>query len=178
MFEQHNQFSADELPVKVDEPLSLLIFAAEGRTLALRVKDVAEITPVAALSCEPGAPSVLAGFLNLRGVLIPVLRTARLLDIPGQASGSERPTCIIFLQNSEARIGLLATRVHQVIDVEHDAIVELTSRGITSTAVQFNASIVPLISVDDLVLKQEHDRIDELRLVHERRIQDLRSAAA
>ncbi|MGH7243006.1 MAG: chemotaxis protein CheW [Phycisphaerales bacterium] len=178
MLEQHSQLFTNELPAKAGESLSLLIFAAEGRTLALRIADVTEITPIAALSCEPGSPSILAGFLNLRGVLMPVLRMTRLLDIPDQAAAFEQPTCIVFLQSGDARMGLLATRVHQVIDVERHAIVELASRGITPTAVQFDASIVPLISVDDLVLKQEHDRICELRLVLERRIQDLGSAAA
>jgi len=68
-------------------PLSLLVFHLSGQAYGLPLAEVAEVVPMALLSRAPGLPPLLAGFLNLAGTAVPVLRTDRLFGLPDLTPG-------------------------------------------------------------------------------------------
>ena len=75
------------------EPLerteNLLVFHTSGLSCAFPLEAVREIVPMARLSSPPGLPSGLEGFLDLRGIAVPIVRLDRLFDLPAQ-----HPACI------------------------------------------------------------------------------------
>lgn len=82
----------------MEEPRhSLLIFRTSGLDCAFPLKTVREIVPMARLSVPPGLPSGLAGFLNLRGTAVPIVRLDRLFDLPEQLPGLHTPMIVLSL---------------------------------------------------------------------------------
>jgi purine-binding chemotaxis protein CheW len=53
--------------------VDLVVFEAGGQPYALPAPDVREVLRAAALTPLPGAPLVIEGVLNVRGVIVPVL---------------------------------------------------------------------------------------------------------
>ncbi len=94
------------------EDEKFLIFEIAGRSCAIAVGDVQEIVPMAALSHAPGQPSLLEGFLNLRGVAVPVVRAARLFDLPPREAGLHTPVAV--MRGDIWPLGLLVDRVVEI----------------------------------------------------------------
>jgi chemotaxis signal transduction protein len=63
---------------------NLLIFHACGLDCAFPLEAVREIVPMASLVAPLGLPAAVAGFLDLRGTAIPIIRLDRLYDLPEQ----------------------------------------------------------------------------------------------
>ena len=76
-------------------PQNLLIFHSSGLDCAFPLEAVREIVPMATLSSPPGLPSGLAGFLDLRGTAIPIVRLDRLFDLPEQQPGLHTPMIVL-----------------------------------------------------------------------------------
>ena len=66
---------------------NVLIFHTSGLDCAFPLEAVQEIVPMATLYCPPGMPSGLAGFLDLRGTAVPIIRVDRLFDLPSRIPG-------------------------------------------------------------------------------------------
>lgn len=67
------------------------------------------------LSSPPGLPSGLAGFLDLRGTAIPIIRLDRLFDLPDQPAGLHTP--LIVLRRAPGPIGILVDSVRGIVPV-------------------------------------------------------------
>src|ERR1700719_3899536 len=87
----------------------LLIFQSSGLNCAFPLEAVREIVPMATLSTPPGLPSGLAGFLDLRGTAIPIVRLDRLFNLAEQLPGLHTP--MIVLHRVLGPIGLLVESV-------------------------------------------------------------------
>jgi chemotaxis signal transduction protein len=61
-----------------------------GQLYGIPLREVQEIVPMAQLSGPPDLPAILAGFLNLEGEAIPVVRLDRMLRLPGQPTAFTR----------------------------------------------------------------------------------------
>ena len=75
---------------------------------------------MATLSRPPVVPSLLAGFLNLAGIAVPVLRLDRLFGLPDLALG--RYTPLVLLRQRECPLALLVERVSRIVAVPEEAI--------------------------------------------------------
>ncbi len=155
-----------------------IIFELGDATYAVAIDAVAEVLPLPALASEPGASSILAGFLNLRGEAIPVLRLSRILEMPDPAI--DLSTSVILLRQSGQRVGLLVSRVRQIVSVAPAAIMALPSsaNAMMATAARIDDKIVPVVAPEGLLLEQERRRIAELHAVRQRRLHELQEAAA
>src|ERR1700761_2219226 len=91
---------------------NVLIFRAAGQRCAIAAERVAELVLIPALLRLPAQPTVLDGFLNLRGAAVPVVALDRLFGAGAFAPGLHTP--LIVLATSE---GPLALRVQSVDDV-------------------------------------------------------------
>src|ERR1700735_1995711 len=92
---------------------NLLIFHTCGLACAFPLKAIREIVPMAMLSSPPGLPSGLAGFLDLRGTAIPIVRLDRLFGLPEQLPGLHTP--MIVLRGVRGRIGILVGSVRGIL---------------------------------------------------------------
>ena len=64
--------------------IEILVFEVEGQQFGVRSADVVQVLRAASLSPLPQAPEAIEGVLNLRGSLVPVLDTRRLLGLPAK----------------------------------------------------------------------------------------------
>jgi len=97
-----------------------LVFQLQARCYALAVRDVVEVLRIAALTPLPEAPGWLAGLLNLRGQVIPVLDLSRRLGLSQQLVDLSTP--IIVAHAAGRQIGLLADAVLEVLTLSPDSI--------------------------------------------------------
>jgi len=112
------------------DSVKLLVFQIGGEMCALRVEAVREIVPMAALAKPPGRPSVLEGFLNLRGVATAVVRLDRLYDLPAADAGLGAR--LIVLRDRQAGLppaALLAESVDEIVEVAAEALLPVPERN-------------------------------------------------
>lgn len=159
---------------------TLVTFDVAGQTYALSAQAVERILPSAEVDCPPLAPTVLHGFLNIGGQIVPVLQLSRLFQLPDAALGLWTP--LIVLRHAARRLALLVDRVHQVVDIEADALKPLPPGHALNDCVQAvwrsPTGAVLLLSTEQLLLQQEHRRIDELQELARQRLGELPGAAS
>jgi len=153
-----------------------LLIETAGQACALEVCEVREVVAMVSLSRPPLCPSILAGFLNLGGEVISVVRLARLLgrdDPPLQLF-----TPIVVLRNPDWRLALLVGSVQRIISVDESSIISLTEKHLAQEALTVNEEVVGILSPPRLLLVQEQRRLAELREMEQRRLAELQEASA
>jgi len=102
------------------EVTQYLTFAVAAEEYAIEILRVREILVYAPLTRVPRAPEFIAGVMNLRGSVVPVVDLRIKLGLP--ATVITGTTCVVIVdiggQNgSAATVGLLADDVRQVMDL-------------------------------------------------------------
>jgi purine-binding chemotaxis protein CheW len=153
---------------------NLLIFHASGLDCAFPLEAVREIVPMATLSSPPGLPSGLAGFLDLRGTAIPIVRLDRLLDLPEQQPGLHTP--MIVLRGVLGPIGILVDSVRDIVPVDSSQLLDIpddrTFQGCATGALQLSGDAVHLLSPAALLAANEarlvadYSAMSQARLLH------------
>src|SRR4029078_5893291 len=92
---------------------NLLIFHACGLDCAFPLEVVREIVPMASLIAPLGLPSAVAGFLNLMGTAIQIIRLDELFSIPEQHAGLHTP--MIVLHRTSGPMGILVASVRGIL---------------------------------------------------------------
>ena len=88
----------------------LLGVREEGYAVALdAVLEVLELRGTGAPTPVPGGPAALLGVLNVRGRVVPVLDTARLLGLPGLAPAERLALAVVGL--ARGRAALVSSRL-------------------------------------------------------------------
>jgi purine-binding chemotaxis protein CheW len=153
---------------------NLLIFHSSGFGCAFPLEAVREIVPMARLSSPPGLPSGLAGFLDLRGTAIPIVRLDRLFDLPDQEPGLHTP--MIVLRGVLAPIGILVNSVRGIVQVPSAGLLEIpadgTFHGCATGAMELDGDLIHVLS-PAMLLQANEDRlladytaISQARLLH------------
>lgn len=86
-----------------------VVFSVSGRSLALPVSHVREILRLEGLTGVPNAPQPIAGVMNLRGHVLPVIDTHALLGL-NHSPVTDASRVLIFLLNNRS-IGLVVDDV-------------------------------------------------------------------
>jgi purine-binding chemotaxis protein CheW len=139
---------------------NLLVFHLSGLDCAFPLEAVREIVPMATLSSPPGLPSGLAGFLDLRGTAIPIVRLDRLFNLPEQLPGLHTP--MIVLRGVLGPIGIIVESVRGIVPVASSQLLELppggTLRSCATAGVQLDGDLVHVLSPTALLAASE-DRL-------------------
>jgi purine-binding chemotaxis protein CheW len=153
---------------------NLLIFHSSGLDCAFPLEAVREIVPMATLSSPPGLPSGLAGFLDLRGTTIPIVRLDRLFDLPPQQPGLHTP--MIILRGVLGPIGILVDYVRGIVPVPSAGLVDIpedhTFQGCTTAAIQLDGDLISVLSPAALLhanedrLLADYSAMSQARLLH------------
>jgi purine-binding chemotaxis protein CheW len=154
--------------------LVVLTFQVGQYWCALRVPQIQEIVPIAATTQVPGQPSILEGFLNLRGRLLPVVRMAALFNLPFQANPYAP---VIILRRGQDNLGLLVSQVESVIALDDLELHPLAAGHVANEYAEAEFSIkdrsVVLIDCGRLLLAEEQRRIAEMQATVEQRLRAL-----
>jgi purine-binding chemotaxis protein CheW len=85
------------------ETLEALVFALGRELYALPANQVHEVRSVGALTRLPGTPTFLAGLINVRGRIVPVVDLRPLLGMPTDSQS----TSVVLVAHRRGNIGLL-----------------------------------------------------------------------
>lgn len=97
-----------------------LAFRLSGSEYALAVGDVVEVLSMVALAPLPEAPAWLAGMMNLRGRVMPVMDLRVRLNLPPRPIGPETP--IIVAQCADRLVGFIVDEVTEVLSLPTEAL--------------------------------------------------------
>ncbi len=115
---------------------TLLTFRLAADKYALRVSAVQEVLEYTEPTHMPGTSEVLAGVINVRGRIIPVVALRHRLGLPAEDRSVETAIVVAELQSQEedALIGLIVDAVEGVIEVDEDEIESAPRLGSTVAA--------------------------------------------
>ena len=112
---------------------------------------------MALLSAPPGMPAALAGFLDLRGTAIPIVRLDRLFDLREQRQGLHTP--MIVLRGSNSPIGILVDSVRGIVPAGSTRLLDLpedgTFQGCAAASFEFEGDSIHLLSPEALLEANE-----------------------
>src|SRR6266851_3189772 len=143
----------------------LLVFRLADQRYALPLAEVQEILPIAMLARPPRLPSILAGFLNLAGEAVPVVRLACLFELPDQPASLYTP--LVILRNPDRRLALVVERVSGVVAVSDDAVVPVQEddsfNGSTEAQVTVTDHVIHILAPDRILLEKERQCLAEFQ---------------
>ena len=101
-----------------------LIFRSSNILYAMSTEYVNEIFTSVDITKVPMVPDYIAGVINLRGAVVPIIDFRLLLGrIP------EEESCAIILTIEETSIGILVDSVDQMVDISRSAILPVPSQN-------------------------------------------------
>lgn len=120
-----------------------VVFSIGGRQHAFPVTVAREIIHLLSIAFVPGQKEHVRGIANMRGEILPILDLTKLLGI-----AATRPTCLIVLERSGVRIGVLLDEVLEVLTIDDAAVtpppVEVDA-GLVAGVFEHQGALVPVI---------------------------------
>jgi purine-binding chemotaxis protein CheW len=144
---------------------TFLLFEVHKQGYGLPIHDVREVVPMVRLWHYPGLPAVVAGFLNLGGIAVPVLRPDRLFGTPELVPGMYTP--LLILRHPDSQLALMAEKVQQLVTVPDEDIMPVTGTHSFNDCVEGFVSVagrvVLILTADRLLLEKEHQSLAEFQ---------------
>jgi purine-binding chemotaxis protein CheW len=110
------QLSTDGVP----DRHTLVVFDLDGREFALPIEDIAEILQMVLVTPVPEVPPWVAGVVNLRGRVIPILDLRTRLGF--ETKPPQLNTPILVAEQDTRKLGLIADAVVDVISLDDAAL--------------------------------------------------------
>jgi len=130
---------------------------------------------MASLLTSPGQPSVVAGFLNMRGAAIPVVRISQLFAF--EKSVPRLYTPLIILECGGMPVAIEADGVEEVVEIDATGMRELgeshSLNDCAQSAFTWNGHEVLMLSCDQLLLAKEKECLRELQAATQQRLDAL-----
>jgi purine-binding chemotaxis protein CheW len=155
-----------------------IVFSVADQSYAIPLASVQEVVPIAELTHPPGAPALLAGFLDISGQLVAVVSLRRLWGMADQEP--ELYTPLIVLKATIGRLAFWVDRVAQIVALgEHDLIsmddvCSFNECAVATARVDGNSVVV--LSPQRVLLKQEQSRFAQLADFERQRLLSLEGA--
>jgi purine-binding chemotaxis protein CheW len=113
---------------------NVIVFALAGSRYAVELRWVREVFPLGAVTPVPTAPAAIAGVVNFRGAIVPLLQLAELLapaPAPARAAGAARSgDGAILLEVESTRFAIRVDNIDEVSTLHDGADGRLSdSRG-------------------------------------------------
>jgi purine-binding chemotaxis protein CheW len=119
----------------------VLIFALGEERYAFPGEQVREVRPLGQITPLPGTPAFVAGLMNVRGRIVPVIDLCAFFDLvrptrPGEQADDDR-AMVLIIESPHGEVGLLTTGRPQVRAMEH------TSASADSNDLQTRPAALP-----------------------------------
>src|SRR5689334_14775070 len=101
-----------------------ITFSLAGERFAIAVTYVREVLDLTTITRVPTAPAYMRGVVNVRGSAIPVVDLRMKLGLPSSADDVNTRILVLELDidGEETVVGALADSVHDVLEIEPQAI--------------------------------------------------------
>jgi purine-binding chemotaxis protein CheW len=153
----------------------LLVFDISGKFCALPVEDLLEIVPMASLSRPPSMPTIMEGFLNLRGTAVPVVSLSRMFRL--QERPLELHTPIIVVRGRRCPLAFLVDHVTQILSLSVENAVPLqrdhSFNDCAEAQVATTEHVVHILSPERLLIEKERQCLSEFQAMEQRRLNEL-----
>ncbi len=154
----------------------LVIFRLSGLRLALPADCLAEIVLEPRLVRPPAAPEVVAGIMDLRGSMVPVVRLDRLLSLPPPARGAFRPL-LVLSRPPPAPWAFLVEAVEDAAMAELSPVPpDLAFDDCVSAAMPTSEGVVAVLAPERLLRRRESQALEEFRDHAAARLEEFRLA--
>ena len=144
-----------------------LIFPLGEEWYAFPGEQVREVRPLAGLTPLPGTPAFVAGLINLRGRIVPVIDLAAFFGLAAPAQPAMAPM-VLILEDPHGDVGLLTTGRAQVRPMEHArdpaGRADLQSR-LSALPAGLRADYVRGVTADLVVLLDAAGLLDDPRMI-------------
>lgn len=134
-----------------------VMFQIAGADYVVPAADVAQMESFAGATAVPGAPAHVAGLVQLRGQVLPVVDVRARFGLPPAERTSDAR--IIVVGRQERRVALLVDRAREVIDVKPDEfrdppdLVAAQAAGFVRSIAQRERRVLMLVDVDRVIGK-------------------------
>lgn len=153
---------AQDTAVPADAEFQVLTFKLENQEYALAVSDVSEILRMVAIARLPEGPECVAGIINLRGKIVPVIDLRRRFGMPGRDHTLTTP--IIVARLEDVIVGLIVDRVSEVLTITdrclEPASVALAEGHAIGSVAKVNDRLLFMISMNDLLTFEDRALLD------------------
>jgi len=153
----------------------LLVFDISGKFCALPVEDLLEIIPMASLSRPPSMPTIMEGFLNLRGTAVPVVSLSRMFRL--QERPLELYTPIIVVRGRDYPLAFLVDHVTQILSLSVEDAVALQKDHSFNDCAEAQAAtrerVVHIFSSKRLLIEKEKQCLTEFQTMEQQRLNEL-----
>lgn len=140
---------------------------------------IAELILIPALIRVPGQPSILDGFLNLRGTAIPVVSLQRLFH--HQAPEPDLHTPLLVITTSTGPLALRVDRLEEVVAIDGNSLLPYASvdslNECATAQFEWNGQAVAMLSPERLLLTKERECLADLQAQTQERLESLEATA-
>lgn len=152
---------------------TFVVFRLGAARLALSRGEVLEILPLPRLLSPAGAPSVLAGYMNVGGEALAIIRLGRLLDPQAPLEEAGIYSHIIRLAPAGRRMGLLVDRVEDAA-AEAQALEPVepsdSLNGALAANIRLEGQLCGLLSSERLLNAHEAAKLQEMTEMMQERL--------
>jgi purine-binding chemotaxis protein CheW len=150
--------------------LQIITFDVNGTACALSRAQVRELLPLPRLWRPPALPRPVAGFFNLGGKAVPVLRLDVLFGLDGQQDDGEaalyRHLILVRVSGQPEPMALLADRALDIVTIANTQLSPVREgnslNGCVEAEITLGSRLVHLLSLERLLFAQEQQALDEL----------------
>lgn len=121
------------LPCDEEQQLQIVSFVANDREFGLHILHVREVVRVPVLTRVPNAPKQLAGVINLRGSVLPVITLQKPSSNGTRAEDAKNavPAAIVVVDPDGKAVGVLADSAPEVLTIPATAVSSPPRTGCT-----------------------------------------------
>jgi purine-binding chemotaxis protein CheW len=136
-----NAVESGETTTKTGEQMQLVTFELAGEHFAVDIHAVREINRLLEITRVPKSPPEIAGVINLRGKIFPVVQLRMKFGFPVVETGDQ--TRIMVLEYGGKETGFIVDRVHEVLRID-SSIVDPTPEVMGTVDADFIRGIAKL----------------------------------
>lgn len=132
-----------------------LTFWTDGQLYGVPIAVVLQIVGVPTITVVPEYPDYAKGFINLRGIITPVIDVRLRFNMTEK--DYDEKTCIIVTTLNDRQIGFLVDAVDSVIDIDDDQISapptvkSFSAKNYLTGVAQFSEKIALLLDIAKLI---------------------------
>jgi purine-binding chemotaxis protein CheW len=162
-------------PQRVSRQRSILLFHLGDQAYGIPLHAVQEVVLMPELARPHNSPAMLAGFLNLAGKAISVLRLSSLFGLPEQPIKLYTP--IIVLRHPDYHLALVVEKMSRIVSLSENAFMPVPGKHSLNGCIEGVATIagqsIFLLSPQRILFEKEQQYLAELQDREQARLREL-----
>lgn len=155
---------------KKEEQEKYIIFTLAGKQFGVNIKQTREILSSKELTLVPESPEYIAGLIDLRGMVVPVIDLELRLNIKKEESSqSDNNRIIIIVELENLTAGMMVEEVKQIKELNGEEIANLPSlaqkidrKYIAGVGRTEGEELLMILDLESVLTKEEMDQIQKL----------------